>query len=359
MSKKKALLLALVLVLGFQTYRTIVDSGFLFSIEPTPYGSCEKLHGPPGSEDIKVDAINRVAFISSGNGREVLRRNKSGNTERADNGDIWLLDLSVPDSQPYRLNVDPGSPFYPHGIDLLYLPDGQRELYVVNHPGQDKHEVMIFSIATDHSLSLKRPPISYPELVSPNDIKAISDDQFFATNDLGSPQTSVMANIERYLGLSRSSVSYFDGEQGSFLLKGIKSANGITLSADQETLYVGEAIGRSVLRYKRGETLRDWEFFDKSPMGTAVDNLEWSDDGKLLAGAHPKLFDFVRHARNPDHNSPSHVISIDLHSSPMKPHTLYLQDGEELSGSSVATMLNGEMLIGSVFEDHFLRCNKD
>jgi arylesterase/paraoxonase len=35
---------------------------------------------------------------------------------------------------------------------------------------------------------------------------------------------------------------------------------------------------------------------------------------------------------------------------------IYLNDGENLSGSSVAAVLKDTLLIGSVFDDHFLLC---
>lgn len=358
MPKKTFFLITLLVVLTFQAWRIIEDSGYLIEIHPIDYGRCEQLHGPSGSEDINIDARHQVAFISSGNGRQVFKSYRNGQTTAVENGDIWLLDLSLADSQPQPLRVDANGPFFPHGIDLIYLENGLRELYVVNHPARDQHEILIFSVNRDHNLTLKK-RIRYPELISPNDIKAISSNQFFVTNDHGSPQSSFMARVEEYLGLARSSVTYFDGESGSYLLKGIKSANGITLSSDQQTLYVAEALGRSIKRYSRGGSIREWRFVDKLSVDTAVDNLEWSDSGKLLAGAHPKLFDFLGHANNPANKSPSQVININVTTTPMTFNTLYLNDGTELSGSSVAAMLNGEMLVGSVFENHLLRCSPE
>ena len=39
--------------------------------------------------------------------------------------------------------------------------------------------------------------------------------------------------------------------------------------------------------------------------------------------------------------------------------TIYMNDGTEMSGSSVAVILDNEMLIGNVAENHFLRCSKN
>jgi len=256
---------------------------------------------------------------------------------------------------PERLAVNVEGRFHPHGIDLLHLPDGGRELYVVNHPTRDTHSILVFSVDEDHQLTLKQ-TIRYPELISPNDIVAIDSGRFLVTNDHGSPTTSVMARVEEYGGFSWSSVSYYDGEEGAIVVEGLKSANGIELSDDQQTLYVGEALGRSIKRFTRGVGFGDWTFSERIDAGTAVDNLTWHQDGRLLAGAHPKIFAFLGHAADAEALSPSHVIAVDTAKPSDMVETVYMNDGAELSGSSVAAVLDGEMLIGSVFEDHFLRC---
>lgn len=357
MSKKHVIILVVIGLIAFQGFRIFRDSGAFVEVQPVAYGTCKKMHGPPGSEDINIDPANQIAFISSGNGREVFASYRNGNQAAVPDGDIWLLDLSSKDSEPVRSQVKIDGYFRPHGIDLLTLANGDRELYIVNHPARDQHEVLIFMVSATNDLTLKR-RIRYPELISPNDIEAIDSGRFFVTNDHGSPQSSFMARVEEYLGLSRSSVSYFDGKKGSLLLEGVKSANGITLSEDQQTLYVAEALGRSVKKYKRGDSIRDWQFVDMIAVNTAVDNLEWGENGKLLAGAHPRIFDLLGHIGDANEISPSHVISIDTGQSPMTSETIYMNDGSELSGSSVATTLNGEMLIGAILETHFLRCSK-
>ncbi len=358
MSKRLIGMLLVLALVGWQGWRISRDAGVFTPVDQVAYGSCRAMNGPAGSEDLNIDAINRVAFVSALNARAAFESFESGDDSAVANGDIWLLDLADPDSQPVALNVDIGSRFFPHGIDLLHLPDGGRELYVVNHPSRDDHEIVVFTIEPDHQLTLKQ-IVRYPELISPNDIKAIASDRFFVTNDHGYPQSSFMARVEEYLGMSWSSVSYYDGEQGSLVIEGLKSANGIELSADQNTLFVGEALGRSIKRFSRGANLSDWTFKERMDAGTAVDNLVWGEDGRLLAGAHPKIFAFLGHAADPEALSPSHVIAVDLTSQPAAVETIYMNDGAELSGSSVAAMLDGELLIGSVFEPHFLRCKKD
>ncbi|MBU3004639.1 SMP-30/gluconolactonase/LRE family protein [Paraglaciecola arctica] len=352
----KILGLLVVLFIVYQGYRICRDAGVWLEIEPVAYGQCHKVVGPKGSEDITIDKIHKVAFISAGNGQEVFDDYRAGGDgSNASDGDIWLLDMTTADSTAQQLNVDIEGGFHPHGIDLLHLKNGGRELYVINHPNLDSHEILIFTVSDDHQLKLRK-RVRYPELISPNDIKAISIDQFLVTNDHGSPRSSVMHNAEDYLGLSRASVSYFDGNKGELVITGIRSANGIAMSQDQHTLYVAEATARRISRFTRDNTAAKWEFQDRIFVDSAVDNLEWDEQGRLLTGAHPKLFDFVAHIKDPSNLSPSHVLRINVDATPMSFETIYMNAGKELSGSSVGAMLNDELLIGAVLGTHFLRC---
>lgn len=228
---------------------------------------------------------------------------------------------------------------------------------MVNHPGIDQHEVLIFGIGGNHELVLQR-RVSYPELISPNDIVALGQGRFFVTNDHGSPRTSVMHRLEDYLGLARSSLTYFDGDKGSFLINDLSGANGVALSKDKRTLYIAQSTARTLSRFERDGSIHQWSHVDSLYLNSAADNLEWDENGGLLIGSHPKLFDFLRHVNDPASYSPSHVLNVDVNASPMRFKTIYMNSGEALSGSSVATTLNGELLIGAVFENHFLRCQK-
>jgi hypothetical protein len=351
MSKSLGFVSILIAFTAFQAYRITQDSGLWIEVSPQSYGQCEKLAGPLGPEDITIDFAQKVAFISATD-----RRVADDSKTKAEGG-IWLLDMGDSSSQPIQLSVELKGEFYPHGIDLLQLENGDRELYVVNHPGPGRDEILAFTVGADHGLTLKA-QYSFPELISPNDIEAVSRDVFFVSNDHGSPRGSVMATLESYLGLSRSSIALFDGKRGHIVAEDLRMANGVALSKDQLTLYVAETTGRRLTRFARGENLKEWRRIDSLFVDSGVDNLEWDQQGRLLTGAHPKLFDFLGHSKSASNVSPSQVIRIDLEREPLSFETLYLNPGEELSGSSVAADLDGELLVGAVYEPHFLRCRK-
>jgi len=352
MSKSKILLIVLFLGLAAHAYRLSQASGLMLSLSPQEYGQCEKVTGPVGPEDITIDVDRKVAFISSSD-----RRHSAGAGQSADGG-LWILDLSMPDSEAVQINVEIDGAFHPHGIDLLQLEGGQRELYVVNHADSLTDEIVVFELDDVNGLHFKE-RFRFPELISPNDIRAIAPNTFFVTNDYGSPRGSLMATLESYLMLARSSVVFFDGKTAQIVAEDLRMANGIALSKDLNTLYVAETTGRQITRFKRDEKLNQWRRTDSLSVDSGVDNLEWDQDGRLLTGAHPKLFDFLGHAKQADNLSSSQVIRIDVSQDQMTYESLYLNLGEELSGSSVAAMLDEELLVGAVFEPHFLRCGKE
>jgi len=335
-----------------QAIRLINSTGLGLKVEPMSLLQCEELKGPIGAEDITIDSYNKVAYIGSDDRRSYLRNGKP----TKENGAIWILDLSQPDSQAIQLKTDISGVFHPHGITLRKGPKGAAlELYVVNHISATEHEIDIFDISAPGVLTLRR-RVSYPEMISPNDLVVVAKDQFFVTNDHGFEQATVMQTLENYLGLPISSVTYFDGKQGQIIIDGLRMANGIELSMDKQTLYVAESLGRRVSRYRRGASLMDWTYQDSVEFGFMVDNLEWSDNGNLLTAGNPRAFDFLAHVDDPLNISSSEVASINVTGETMQAETIYRNDGEALSSASVAVQLGETVLIGPVMDTHILRC---
>lgn len=340
------IVLLFVVVLG---YRFINSTGLLRSLEEVSYGQCETLPGPIGPEDITVDPRNGIAFISADERRRFLGDGEFGDTP---NGEIWTLDTRTPNAKPVKMLHDLEGPFHPHGI-ALFAPT--NELYVVNHISGESHEINVFRIESPERLSL-RTTITYPELISPNDIIVVSQDNFYVTNDHGNPRGTLMEKVEDYLTLPLSSVSYYDGSQGHIAIEGIRMANGIAISEDQQTLFIAASMENSLLRYKRGANALDWKPDGSVFVASVVDNLEWTQHGTLLTGAHPRPLDFIRHANDPSISSASEVIEFDVRATPMTSQTIHLDFGDEISGSSVAALAGDTLLIGTVFDEQLTRC---
>ncbi|MFT6265790.1 MAG: hypothetical protein ACJAWS_001940 [Oleiphilaceae bacterium] len=352
MKIKVSIMAVILTVLVIQSIRIINSSGLGLTVVPMSLLQCDALQGPVGAEDITIDAYNKVAYIGADDRRAYLLDGKP----TKENGAIWLLDLSKPDSQAIKLEINIPEVFHPHGITLRKGLKGEAlELYVVNHISATEHQIEIFDISAPGLLTLRR-SVNYPEMISPNDLVVVAKDQFFVTNDHGFAHATVMQVLEDYLGLPMSSVTYFDGQKGHTVIDGLRLANGIELSADKQTLYVAESLRRTVSRYRRGVSVLDWTYQDSVEFDFSVDNLEWSDNGQLLTAGHPKAFDFLAQVESPLNKSASEVASINVAGEIMQVETIYRNDGKALSGASVAVQLGETVLIGPVIDTHILRC---
>ncbi len=89
---------------------------------------------------------------------------------------------------------------------------------------------------------------------------------------------------------------------------------------------------------------------------TGPDNIEIDANGNLWIGAHPKLLTFVAYAKDADKLSPSQALRIHRAEGGYDVTEVFLSEGDDISGSSVAAWRQGRLLIGSVFDPHFLDC---
>ncbi len=349
MKRPLTIVIALVLsVVGIQGYRTIESAGLLYAIEPHFSGQCEAISGVTGAEDITIDQGRQYAYISADDRRATL-------ANQPVKGGIYGLDISDPDSTPVLLTHTFSDDFHPHGISLFQSKSGERTLFVINHLNNGENKVEVFDIKVAGEL-LHRTSISYPELLTPNDLVAVSETQFYATNDHGNPHGSFMALAEDYLGLALSTISYFDGVEGKIVASGLRYGNGLAVTPDTKTMYVAEITGRKINIFDRDLNNGALNKRGEIPVDSGPDNLEWDEKGNLWFAGHPRLLKFAGHAENSENISPSQVIKIDVKANPPVVSEVYMNLGEEISASSVSAVSEGLMLIGSVFEEHILRC---
>lgn len=331
-----------------QGYRTYTSASPFYPIDPHFTGQCKPIAGVIGAEDITIDHANQFAYISADD-----RRSAMANKPAA--GGIYGLDLSKPDASPVLLTQSFSKDFHPHGIYLYQNNNGDDSLFVINHRTGGEQQIEIFDIKNVNRL-IHRQTISYPELISPNDIIAISPTQFYATNDHGYPPGHFMQTFEDYLGLPLSTVSYYDGSKGSIVAEGLMYSNGIAIADDLKTLYVAEILSRRISIYDRDMSDGSLNKRGEIRVDTGADNLEWDDVGNLWLGAHPKPLDFAAHAKDETKLSPSQILKINAKSEKPEFSEVYLSAGEDISASTVGAVSGDTLLIGSVFEGHILKC---
>lgn len=339
--RKLILLVVGLLVLAVGWYVWLAwQAGELRELEPIPL-ACESISGVVGAEDIVVDPVTGTAMLSSYDRRAAL----AGEPVQ---GAIYAWS---PDGGLRSLTSDFPRELYPHGISLWRSDEGEARLFVVNHaPTGDRVE--IFSWDGDR-LSLVE-SIADDSLHSLNDLAGVGPDSFYATNDHGA-RGSVGRALEDYLRLRRGTVVYWDGRRATQVADGIGYANGIAVSAEGDRLYVASPTRGTIHLFERREQSGALEPRGTIEIGSGVDNITVADDGELWVGAHPKLLSFVAHSRDETKPSPSEVWRIDP-ADGNSAEVVWRDSGEQLSGISVAVPWEGRLLLGSVFEPHFLVC---
>lgn len=333
-------LLLLLMFIVATTLRTLIKAGTFKRLSPHSDYSEKMLPGALGAEDIVVDRQHQLAYISSCDRRNAAEPNI---------GAIMYLDLSSKNMALRNTNTNwAPTDFRPHGISLyINKADGSRRLFVVNHSDAGP-AVEIFEVRQDSLFHVET--IRGDFLKSPNDLVATGPCQFYFTNDHDAATT--VSHWKDFLLIGTGEIGYFDGSTGLILEKGLRYPNGITLSPNQKELFVALTTDGSIAAY----ALNPWNFKYKTRLNTGVDNLDVAPDGRLWAAAHPKMLAFLHHARNPAERSPSQVLSVSADAAQqytiVKEH--YLNNGNPLSGSSVAVFYDGVVLVGSVFENGIL-----
>lgn len=338
--------LIIVLVIAWRVVDTIRHAGEFKTLKPHFSGQCQKVGGVTGAEDITIHPQTGVAFISANDRRALLAGEQT-------QGAIYAYDLKAESPALKNLTSPFNNKLHPHGISLYLGENGEASLFVVNHRPDGEH-IEIFDYAD--STLVHRESIRGGLMTSPNDVVAVGPRSFYVTNDHGNV-SALGRTLEEYLRLARSYVLYYDGQNFKKVAEDILYANGINVSHDGKTVYVAACTGLKIHLYDRDTASGVLKLKKEIPLGTGVDNIELDAEGNLWVAAHPQLLTFTRHAKDASKLSPSEILKISFISNDSyKIDQIYLNSGDEISGSSVGAVFANKLLVGSVFERHFLLC---
>jgi arylesterase / paraoxonase len=347
MKKTMKVILLILLLVSLFAAKVLWQSGLFKKIENKFSGTTRIIEGLPGVEDLTIDQTTGIAFLSSDD-RWASRLHK-----QKVKGAIYKLNLN--DSIPIPFNLTPDFPledFHPHGISLFQTPEGRKILFVINHRDSANY-IERFEYRND---SLKYLGSKKDELIiSPNDIVGVGENSFYFTND-HNEKLSKWRGIKDFMTIGTGNVGYFDGEKVSITsIEGVKYANGINISQDGKKLFLAATIGRTISTYDRdiasGALIKTSEL----NTGTGVDNIELDAEGNLLVGCHPQLLKFASHAGDENKISPSEIIRLRwMADGSFEQETIYINDGTEISASSVGAIYKDMLLIGPVFQGHIV-----
>ena len=340
------LLIAVLALAGF-VIRTLMVFNAFDTLEPGFDGLCDPVVGLPGPEDLQIALDGSTVFISS------YDRAAEGHGEDVEGGVyVFSLDNPLGGGNWRPRTVGAPDPFLPLGIHY-FEGDGVKRLFAVNAA---TNAVEVFDLDEEGFLQ-HRETLSDAWLTSPNDVFAVGPDTFYVTNDAENGRESLKGLLDILLQRPTGKIMLYDRGAWSVAADGLTFANGIGVSAHGGRLYVTETMGQSVTLYDRDET-GGLAFHRRIEVDTAVDNINLDAEGDLWIGAHPQPLALSKHADALEEPSPSEVLRVRFGAilSDDYVETVYLDDGREVSGSSVAARVGDHLLIGSVYEKKFLVC---
>jgi len=155
-------------------------------------------------------------------------------------------------------------------------------LYVVHHGNRESIEVFALD-------ALAKPPALTwigcavaPDPIGLNAVVGLPDGGFITTNFQARGPADAVGRGRMMAGENNGELWEWHTGTGWKKVPGTEAAgpNGLEISRDGKTLYVGGWGSQSVIRVSRGQTPVKR---DAVPVGFRVDNLRWAADGSLLA----------------------------------------------------------------------------
>ncbi|WP_341225425.1 SMP-30/gluconolactonase/LRE family protein [uncultured Arcticibacterium sp.] len=331
----------------------IKSSGAFRSIKPHFDGETEVLESPAGVEDITIDQNSGQIYMAASDRRDFNSP-----------GEIYTFHVSEASPKFKSLGVAKANPeFRAHGISLL-KKYGNTYVFAVSHEPKGDF-IYRFEIENDSIVGQKK--FGNPEFhVSINDVVATDTATFYFTNDHGLKHGLEREIKDFMLDKNGYAVLYHNGNYAK-VSQDIAYPNGINVSPDGKYLYVASTTEGVLYVYENDISGEPLKMVDSHYAASGLDNIELDADGNLLIGSHPKLLKFLSHAKHASNRSPSQVLKIVyLPETDYKflQEELYLDNGDPLSGSSVAAFYLSEggkndLFVGSVYEPKILRLHRN
>ena len=339
--KKRIFYAACILLILFIT-NIFISTGYFRAIENKFDGKIIKKINIAGAEDITISRKDSFAIISS------TIRNKFPNIAQ-EKGGLYFIDLKNDRFKPILLTTNFKKPFAPHGISI-YQKDSITTIAAINHTlaGEFIEIFTLIKTKLKHQKTLKN------ELIfSPNDIVLLDEHRFYFTND-HKYKEGLGRFSEDYLGIAMANVIYFDGKNYKEVANDIAYANGINVDMNRNLVFVASPRNFLVKVFHKDKN-GTLEFIEDIDCNTGVDNIEFDENDHLWIGAHPNLLHFAAYAKGDEAISPSEIIKINYKSKgDYTIDQIYMEDGTEMSASTVAVTFANLILTGNVMDENFL-----
>jgi arylesterase/paraoxonase len=341
LKKRHYLLLIVLLLIGYVAH-IFTSTGYFRTIENTFEGKILKKINLVGAEDIIVSRTDSFAIVSSTDRFASL-------DEAQKTGALYFINLRTGDFTAQKLTKDFNQPFAPHGISM-FQTDSIYTIAAISHTTEGEF-IEFFELIGDDFKHTKT--VQNDMIFSPNDLVLLDENRFYVTND-HKYKKGLGRLAEDYLGLAISNVIYADGENYTEVADGIAYANGINFDVERNLLFVASPRGFLMKVFEPNED-GSLNFVEDIDCGTGVDNIEFDSDGNIWIGCHPNLLEFASYAKGKKEKSPSEIIKIDYRGKgDYQIEQIYMEDGSEMSASTVAATFGNLILVGNVMDQHFL-----
>jgi arylesterase/paraoxonase len=341
-------LLGLVLLVGVLFTAIVAWRGHFFrDVESRFAGTCEALPLEGSAEDIQLDRERGLAYLS------VLDRLALVEGSKDVQGTVMKVDLSLKPLHAEPALLSQPDHFRPHGLSLYAGEGGRRYLFALNHPvnrGSEPEMLEIFEELTPGRFGHVA-TISDPLFVSPNDIVAVGPREAYVANDKA---TSTIGNVLQQIGIGGSPITYVNGDDISVVKSDIAAGGGIAATADGKTIYVTETAAQRVRVLARDPDDGSLTDVERIAVDTSPDNIDVAADGSLWIGAHANTLKLIQHFAQ-GRPAPSQVRRLQLQDG-RSIRDVYLNDGREISASSVGVNYDNLLLVGSITARKLLVC---
>jgi hypothetical protein len=262
--------------------------------------------GVSGTRAAECDPVGNVRFICNQVGPEDLAIVPGGewvlSSGNVANGAVRLINVQDktttvlfpnaatrerPDKNTYASCPGPIDPaekerFRAHGLYLRAGKNKLHKLFVVHHGNRESIEIF------ELDAHARPPQLTWigcavaPEPIELNAVVGLSDGGFITTNFEPRGSAEAGGRVKIMAGENSGELWEWHTSTGWQKIPGTEAAgpNGLELSPDGKTLYIGGWGSQSLIRVSRGRATVNR---DTVPLGFRVDNLRWAPDGSLIA----------------------------------------------------------------------------
>ncbi|XP_050419126.1 serum paraoxonase/arylesterase 2 isoform X1 [Patella vulgata] len=339
---------------------TVYYMGFHLHYNEHYPGKCENIDGIGlGSEDFHT-FTDGLTFITSGHAVQNESIHKREYMVKHNIvGRIYLFDFNKNKAKVEELSIVGSNGgfnvklFHPHGISGWLNKSGKKVLFVVNHEEQGVDYIEKFEFIPENKQLKHVKRYRDNTMLIVNDVQATSEDSFYFTNT-GTCLEQFWIIVQLLGRFAWNTVVYCDGSNYKIVLDDMFVTNGIAMSNDGRNVYIANMGNQEIVvaeRKPNNDLVRKQVY----SVYTYPDNIivDMKTDN-LYIGAHPIAYKLFLTIDDPVNHSPSQVLMLYVKNGNItKTRELFYDDGELITGSSVAIVFNSKLLIGSVLDKTF------